>query len=102
MVQEATGILRHQRRGVERAVVELVAGAVATVVDGDDAEAMAGEEAHPAGLDPIVLRAGGKAVDQQHGLARTLVDEAETDAVRYERVHAHSGLLSTATCPLSP
>ena len=35
-------------------VVELFALAVAAVVEGDDAEAVAGEEAHPAGLDPVV------------------------------------------------
>src|SRR6185295_6343896 len=43
--------------------------------------------------DPVVPHARGKAVDQQHGLARALVDEGKPDAIRDESVHANSGLL---------
>src|SRR5262249_58681263 len=83
------------RRAIEGAVVELVAGAVAAVVEGDDAKAVAGEKAHPAGLDPIVANARGKAVDQEHGLARALVDEGEPNATRDEHLH---GACSATHC----
>ena len=90
MVEQAARVLGHQRRAVERAVVELLALAVPAVVDGDDAEAVAGEQAHPARLDPVGAHAGGKAVDQQHRVARALVDEGEPHAIGIEGLHGRA------------
>ena len=69
VVQQAARVLGHDRRGVSLHIVELFALAVAAVIDADDPEPVAGEQADPTGIGPIVLHTRGKAMHQQHRLA---------------------------------
>ena len=69
MVEQAARVLGHRRRAVEARVVELLAVPMPAIVEGDDAAPGLGQRAHPAGIEPIGRNVGGKAVDQEDGLA---------------------------------
>jgi hypothetical protein len=69
---------------------------MSSVVHCNDAETVLDEKAHPAGVDPVVLHARGKPVDQQDGLAATLIDEGDLRSVRIEDLHAFSRALLRA------
>lgn len=60
------------------------------VVDRHNAEAISFEKAYPTGLDPVVLCAGCKTMDQQHRVARTFVDEGEANSIGEKTLHIHA------------
>ena len=90
MIEQAAGVLRHQRRAIGGLIVQLLALAVPAIVDGNDAEAVADEQADPTGLDPVEARAGGKAVDEQDRCSSSLVKKGDAHAVGSEGLHAFS------------
>src|SRR5262245_65903260 len=69
---------------------------MAAIVIGDDAIAVAAEQADPTGIKPVVLDARCEAMHQQHRVAGAFVDEADAYAVRIEAVHS---LRLPAWCP---
>src|SRR5262249_1782495 len=96
VIEQPAGILHHRGRLVGLRLVELRALPMPAIVIGDDAVAVAAEQADPTGIKPIVLDARCEAMHQQHRLAGTFVDEADAYALRSEAVHS---LRPPAWCP---
>ena len=79
----------HQVRAVVGRLIELLARAVASIVERDHPPPGPGQGLHPARIDPVDAMVGGEAVDQQNRLAaiRPLgryVDIGDGDAIGRE------------------
>ncbi len=66
---------------------------MAAIVDGDDAETFRRQMPHPAGFHPVHPPVGGKAVDEQHRLARARLVKGDLHAVRIEFLHGRQNML---------
>lgn len=100
MIEQRHGVFRHDRRIIGVWIMRLVACAMAAIVDGNHPVARIPECFQPAGMYPVDVRAGGKAMNQQNRLARriTLVEIGKAKAVmgkigKLRRVEIHHDIL---------
>ena len=94
MVEKPERVLRHGWAGIGFRIVEFIAGAVAAIVERDGAEAVPGQEPHPARIAPVGLRVGGEAVNEQDRLAFALHRKGDFHAI--EEKNAMPGLSDDA------
>ena len=87
VVHQVQRVLGHVMGEVELRVVELAAGAVAAIVEGDRFKSGGGEGLDPAGVDPVDLARRTEAVDQEHGLALAVCLVSYGDAIGMEGGH---------------
>ena len=90
MIDERAHVIGHACAVIGGGIVELGRGAVAAIVERDDAPAGLGQRRDPAGMNPVHLRGRGEAVHEHDRLALPFVEECDVDAVVPEALHADS------------
>jgi hypothetical protein len=93
VVHQANGVAGDALRPVGLRIGRLVTLAVAARIGGDDPVAGPGQQLVPAGGLPVEAPVGGKAVQQQDGLALAEVVVGDPETFRVE-VLGHEGLPS--------
>ena len=83
MIEQRYRIAGHDRGIIGFRIMRFVACAMAAIVDGDHPVTRLAQRLHPAGMHPVDIGAGSKAMDQQNRIARriTLIEIGKTKAV---------------------
>ena len=87
MIEQRAHVASHCGGVILGGIVELARLAVAAIVERDHAPAGAGQRRDPAGMDPVHLLGGGKAVHQHDRFALPLVKEGEFHGTVMEGGH---------------
>jgi hypothetical protein len=87
VIEQRAHILRHQLAVIGSRIVKLGRLAVAAIVERDDTAAGADERRDPAGIDPVHLFVGGKAVDEHDRLALPFVEIGDLHFAVHEIRH---------------
>ena len=88
MIEQPPRVFGHDRRAIRLRIVEFPALTVAAIVVGDDAAPGLPERADPVGVEPIRDNVGGKAMDQEDGIALPLVHKGDPHAIGIEALHS--------------
>jgi len=87
MIEQRAHVAGHLVGVISGRIIKLARLAVPSIVERDDAALGPHQRADPAGIDPVDLFAGGKAVHQHNRLALTLVEIRDLDIAIFETCH---------------